>query len=77
MNLCALVNNLVEFHNGGMPEVRQSVYFSMNCHLRFFILQILLIIGLDGDNVLCFFMSCSTYDCKCTLTDLKPNLKLA
>lgn len=49
----------------------------MHCHLGLLQHQILLLVGLDGDCVLCLLVGCPPNDCKCALADLKTDLELA
>ena len=48
----------------------------MDCHLGFLVLEILLIVGFDGDNMLRFFVLGSSDNGKGTLPNLQTYLEL-
>ena len=75
MNVSALVNDLMQFHNAGVPEVRESVDLPVDSLLSLAILEIFLVIGLDCYHMLGLFMGCTPHNCKSTLADLKIYLK--
>ena len=76
MDVSSLINDFVKFHNVWMPQVRKGIDLSVHCHLSLFVLQVLLIICLDGDNVLCHFVLSSSHDCERALADLKVYLEV-
>ena len=68
MHLRSLVNNFVQAHDIGMPQIRKRVNFWLHSKLCFRILQIFLFISFDSNNSFCFFMNSSSDYSKSALT---------
>ena len=77
VHMCALVDDLVEFHDIRVPQIRQGIYLSMHCHLCLLVLQVLFIVGLDGDGILRLLVRGTAHNCKGALAYLKANGELS
>ena len=75
VDMGALVYDLVQFHNAGVPEIGKRIDLPVDCLLGLPILQVLLIVGFDRNNVFCLFMSRTAHDGKSALAHLQINLK--
>lgn len=71
-----LINDFVQFHNRGVPEVRQSVDLTVDGLLGLLIRQILLVIGLYSNHMLCLLVDSSAHNCEGTLPHLEANHEL-
>ena len=76
MHVSALVDDLVQLHNGRVPQVRQRVDLSVHGLLGLPILQIFLVVGLDCNHMLGRFVSSPANYSECTLSDLQMDLEL-
>ena len=72
----SLINDFVKFHDIWMPEIGKSINLSVDCHLCFFILEVLLIIRLDGYQVFGLFVLGSSDNSKGSCTDLQVYLEV-
>ena len=75
MNVSSLVDNLMEFHNAGVPKVRESIDLPVDSLLGFTILQILLVVGFDRNHMLGLFVSRTADDGKSALANLQIYLE--
>lgn len=76
VHLGSLVNNFVQLHDVWVPKVGKSVDFSVHCHLRLLVDQILFFVGFKRDGVMCLLVHSSPHDGKRTLANLEANLEL-
>ena len=75
--MSSLIYNFVQFHDIRMPQIRQGIYFSVNSLLCLLILEVLLVIRLDGDQVLSLFVLSSSHDGESTGSNLQIDLKIS
>lgn len=70
MDLSALVDDFVEFHNVWVPQVRQGVNLTVHGHLSFFVCQVLLVVGFYRNYVLSLLVGAAAHDRKGSLAHL-------
>ena len=76
VHMRSLINNFMQLHDVWVPKVGESVDFSVHCHLRLLVDQILFVVGFKSDGVLCLFVHSSPHYRKRTLANLKADLEL-
>ena len=75
MHMGPLIDNLVQFHNIWVPQIRKSIDFAVHRHLSLFNFQVLLVVSLQSYCVLRVFMLRSSHNRKGPLANLQSNLE--
>ena len=73
----SLVYDLVQFHNVWVPQIRQGVDLPVHGHLGLLVLEVLLVVGLDGNHMLGVFVLGSSDDGKGSCSYLKVDLEVS
>jgi hypothetical protein len=76
VNLCPLINHLIQAHYSGVVKVCQDVYFRLNGFLGFNLPHILLFVGFERKHCFCLLVCDSAHDSEGALTYLQTDFEV-